>query len=47
MYTKIMQNTKCVYNLCTKIVQIKISYVNECARNVYKIPTYIQKMYKP
>ena len=45
MYTKIIQNTKFVYILYTKIVKIKISYDNECTNNVHQIPTYIQKMY--
>ena len=43
MYTKIIQNTKFVYILYTKIVQIKILYHNECTRNVHQILTYIQK----
>ena len=46
MYTKIIQNTEFVYILYTKIVQLKILYHNEWTKNVYKIPTYIQKMYK-
>ena len=46
MYTKIIQNTKFVYILYTKIVQIKILYDNECTKNVHHISTYIQKMYK-
>ena len=44
--TKITQNTKFVYILYTKIVQIKILYDNECTKNVHHISTYIQKMYK-
>ena len=35
MYTKIIQNTKFVYILYTKIVQIKILYDNECAKKLY------------
>ena len=46
MYIKIIQNTKFVYILYTKIVQIKISYDNECTKNVYHISTHTQKMYK-
>ena len=46
MYTKIIQNTKFVYLLYTKIVQIKISFDNERTKNVHQIPTYIQKMHK-
>ena len=46
MYTKIIQNTKFVYILHKKIVQIKILYDNERTKNVHQIPTYIQKMYK-
>ena len=45
-YTKIIQNTKFVYILYAKLVQIKILYNNECTNNVHRIPTYIQKMYK-
>ena len=41
MYTKIIRNTKFVYTLFTKIVQIKILYDNECIKNVNQIPTYI------
>ena len=44
MYTKIIQNTKFVYILYTKIVQIKILYGNECTENVHNVSTYIQKM---
>ena len=40
MYTKIIQNTKFVYVLYTKIVQIKILYDKECRKNVDRIPTY-------
>ena len=43
IYTKIIQNTKLVYILYTKIVQIKILYDNECTKNVHQIPTYIKK----
>ena len=43
MDTKIIQNTKFVYILYTKIVQIKTLYDNECTRNIHQIPTYIQK----
>ena len=39
-------NTKFVYFLHTKIVQIKILYDNECTRNVHQLSTYIQKMYR-
>ena len=46
MYTKIMQNTKFVYILYTKITQIKILYDKECTKNIHQILTYIQKMYK-
>ena len=46
MYTKIILNTKFVYNLYTKIVQIKILYDNEYTKSVYQIPKHIQKMYK-
>ena len=46
MYLKIIQNTKFIYILHTKIVQIKILYDNECTKNVHQIPTYVQKMYK-
>ena len=46
MYTKIMQNTKFVYILYTKIVQINILYDNECAKKLHHISTYIKKMYK-
>ena len=46
MYTKIIQNTKFVYILYAKIVQIKTLCDNDCKRNVHQIPTYIQKMYK-
>ena len=45
MYTEIIQNTKFVYILYTKIAQIKIFY-DKCTRNLHQIPTYIQKMYK-
>ena len=38
MYTKIIQNTKYVYILYTKIVQIKIY---ECTKNVRQIHRYI------
>ena len=41
-----MQNTKFVYALYTKIVQIKILYNNECTKNIHQIPTYMEKMYK-
>ena len=41
MYTKIIQNTKFVYILYTKIVQIKILHDNECTKNAHQIPTYI------
>ena len=34
MYTKIIQNTKFVYILDTKIVQIKILYNNDRTKNV-------------
>ena len=34
MHTKIMQNTKFVYILYIKIAQIKISYNNECTKNI-------------
>ena len=43
MYTKIMQNTKFVYILYTKITQIKILYDKECTKNIHQILTYIQK----
>ena len=43
MCTKIIQNTKFVYILYTKIVQIKILYDNECTKNVHQIPSNIQK----
>ena len=47
MHTKIIQNTKFVYILYTKIIQqIKILYDNECTKSVHQIPTYIPKMYK-
>ena len=46
MYTKIILNTKFVYNLYTKIVQIKILYDNEYTKSVHQIPTHIQKIYK-
>ena len=46
IYTTILQSTKFVYILYTKILQIKILYDNECTRNVHQIPTYIQKLYK-
>ena len=46
MYTKIIQNTKFVHILYTKIVQIKTLYDNECTKKVHQINTYIQKMYK-
>ena len=46
IYTKIIQNTKLVYILYTKIVQIKILYDNECTKNVHQIPTDIKKMHK-
>ena len=46
MYTKIIQNTKFVYILYTKTVQIKILYDHECTRHVHLISTYMQKMYK-
>ena len=36
-YVKIIQNTKFLYNLYTKIVQIKFLY-SECTRNVNQIP---------
>ena len=41
MYTKIIQNTKFVYILYAKIVQIKILHDNECTKNAHQIPTYI------
>ena len=41
MYTKTIQNTKFVYSLHAKIVQIKILFDNECTKNVHQIPTYI------
>ena len=40
MQNKIIQNTKFVYVLYTKIVQIKILYDKECRKNVNRIPTY-------
>ena len=43
---KNIQNTKFVYILYIKIVQIKIFYDNECAKNVHQILSYIQKTYK-
>ena len=46
MYTKIIQNTKFVYILYTKTVQIKILYDNEYTKSVHQIPTHIQKIYK-
>ena len=56
IYTKIIKNTKFVYILYTKIVQIKILYeiMNECTKNVHHISTNIltknvqtvQKLYK-
>ena len=45
MYLKIIQNTKFIYILHTKIVQIKILYDNICTKNVqtvknlYKVQT--------
>ena len=36
MYTKITQNTKFVYILYTKIVQIKILYDQECTKMYIK-----------
>ena len=41
-----MQNTKFVYILYTKIVQIKVLYDNECTKKLHHISTCIQKMYK-
>ena len=41
MYTKIIQNTKFVYILYTKTVQIKILYDHECTRHVHLIPAYM------
>ena len=35
MYTKTIQNTKFVYILYTKIVQLNILYDNECTKNVH------------
>ena len=35
IHKKIIQNTKFVYILYTKIVQIKILYDNECTRNLH------------
>ena len=46
MYTKIIQNTKFVYVLYTKVVQIKTLYDNECTKNEHHVSTYMQKMYK-
>ena len=46
MYTKIIQNTKFVYILYKKIVQMKILYNNECTKNLHRISTYKQKLYK-
>ena len=43
MCTKIIQNTKFVYILYTKIVQIKILYHNECTKNVHQIPSKYTK----
>ena len=43
---KNIQNTKFVYILYIKIVQIKILYDNECTKNVHQILSYIQKTYK-
>ena len=56
-HTKIIQNTKFVYILYIKIAQIKISYNNECTKNIQsanwkELETlnvcflYIQTMYK-
>ena len=39
MYTKIIQHTKSVYILYTKIVEIKVLYDNECTRNLHQTPT--------
>ena len=50
MYTKIILNTKFVYNLYTKIVQIKILYDNEYTKvyikflNIYKKCTNCTKV---
>ena len=44
MYTKIMQNTKYVYILYTKIVQIKILYDNECTEKLHHISTLLYKL---
>ena len=46
MYAKVKQNTKFLYILYTKIVQIKILYDKEYTKNIHQIPTYIQKMHK-
>ena len=44
MYAKMMQNTKFVYILYTKIVQIKIcTEMNVYTKNVHQIFTYIEK----
>ena len=42
MYTLFIQNTNFVYILHIKIVQIKILYDNECAKNVQTV----QNLYK-
>ena len=45
MYTKFIQNTKIVYILYTKIVQIKTVYDNEYTKMyIHPISTYTQKM---
>ena len=41
MCTKIIQNTKFVHILYTKIEQIKNFYDNECTINVNQTPTYV------
>ena len=41
MYTKIIQHTKSVYILYTKIVEIKVLYDNECTRNLHQTPTQL------
>ena len=45
MYRKIIQSTKFVYILYTKIVQIKILYDNECTKKLHYISTQLQ-LYK-
>ena len=45
MYTHIIQNTKFVYILHTKILQIKSWCDNECTKNVHQIPMHVYTKY--